>query len=177
MAGATTFATDNKFRTVRQGTTGNIRERAGYVCQKCDRIPLGTAPCRSPYLASTGVTAAEAEGWRAWACAYVEMDLEMHPESTYAPMLRLARTRARARINDDQNLVLTGVHPTAPGNYNPARERAIAEHSTQQPAEASAGPSRLVGDSDAAVHRGAEDSNVQLNYQDHLDEDTSMGPG
>jgi hypothetical protein len=129
------------------------------------------------YLASVGVTVAEAEGWRAWACAYVEMDLDMHPDSPYAPMLRTARTRARACIDNDQSLVLTGIHPVSPGNYNPERERVIAERNAQQPAEARARPSRVVEGSDAAVHRGAEDDDVQLSYQDQPDEDSSMGPG
>jgi hypothetical protein len=129
------------------------------------------------YLASVGVTVTEAKGWRAWACAYIEMDLEMHPDSTYAPMLWLARTHARACIDDNQKLVLTRVYPTSPGNYNPTRECAIAERNAQQPAEVQAGPSWVVKSSDAVVHRSVEDNNVQLNYQDQPDEDTSMGPG
>jgi hypothetical protein len=106
------------------------------------------------YLASIGVTATEAEGWRAWACAYIKMELEMDPDSTYTPMLRQARTRACAHIDNDQNLVLTGVHPTAPGNYNPGRECAIAECNAQQ---ALAGPSQVIEESDATVYQSAED--------------------
>jgi hypothetical protein len=128
------------------------------------------------YLASIGVTATEAEGWRAWACAYVEMELKEHPDSVHASMLRLARGRARARIDSDESWVLKGVHPTSPGNYNPGRERVIAERAAQQATEALAGPSRAVDDSDAAVHRSAEGNDVHLEYQDPVDEDSSMGP-
>ena len=129
------------------------------------------------YLASIGVTASEAKGWRAWACAYVEMELDMHPDSSHASMLEMARSRAHKCIDDDQELALKGLHPTAPGNYNPGRERAIAERNAQQLAEAQAGPSRVVDDNDTAVHQSAEDYDVHLDYEEQPDEDTSMGPG
>jgi hypothetical protein len=40
-----------------------------------------------------------------------------------------------------------------------------------------AGPSWVIEDSDAAVHQSAEDHDVQLDYENQPDEDTSMGPG
>jgi hypothetical protein len=92
-------------------------------------------------------------------------------------MLRIARTHARVCIDKDEGLVLKGVHPTAPGNYNPGRERAIAERTTQQSTEALIGPSPVIGDSDAAVHRGAEDDDIHLDYQDQPEGDSNMGPG
>ena len=104
------------------------------------------------------------------------MELELHPDGPCALLLRMARTHARACIDADQDLVLKGVHPTSPGNYNLGQEHAIAERAAQQPTEVPAGPSRVADDNDAAVHRSAEDSNIQLDYQDQLDEDTNMSP-
>ena len=55
------------------------------------------------------------------------MELELRPDSDHAEVLQLARTQAHKRIDKDPDLVLKGIHPTSPGNYNPGRERAIAK--------------------------------------------------
>ncbi len=55
------------------------------------------------YFASIGVTMDEAESWRAWATAYIDMELEERLASTHAPLLQQAKEQARARIDNDPN--------------------------------------------------------------------------
>ena len=55
------------------------------------------------YFASIGVTMDEAECWRAWATAYIDMELEERPASTHAPLLQQAKEQARARMDNDPN--------------------------------------------------------------------------
>ncbi|KAH9973137.1 hypothetical protein BGW80DRAFT_1252437 [Lactifluus volemus] len=75
------------------------------------------------YLAQSGVTPDEAEQWRPWATAYIEMTLTTHPDGTHTPILKQARNLARKRITDRPALALRSVHVDAPGNYNPIIER------------------------------------------------------
>jgi hypothetical protein len=83
------------------------------------------------FLASAGVLPSEAEQWRPWATAFIEMELDAHPGSTRAPTLRHARELARKSIEDNPALVLRSVHTDAPGNYNPALERAREARDSQ----------------------------------------------
>ena len=48
------------------------------------------------YFVSIGVTSDEAESWRAWAAAYIDMELEECPTSTHALLLQQAKEQARA---------------------------------------------------------------------------------
>ncbi|KAH9974440.1 hypothetical protein BGW80DRAFT_1251648 [Lactifluus volemus] len=75
------------------------------------------------YLAQSGVTPNEAEQWRPWATAYIEMTLSTYPDGTHTPTLKQARNLARERIADEPALALRSVHVDAPGNYNPIIER------------------------------------------------------
>lgn len=83
------------------------------------------------FLAWNGVPPDEAEQWRPWATAYIEMELIEHPGSARAPSLRQARDLARKRIAYDPTLALTSVHVDAPGNYNPALEQSRETRNTQ----------------------------------------------
>jgi hypothetical protein len=53
------------------------------------------------YLASISISANEAEDWQLWAAAFVEMELEEHPNSHHAQILRQARDKARECINNN----------------------------------------------------------------------------
>jgi hypothetical protein len=48
------------------------------------RLGVNEVAC---YLATIGVTAEEAEQWRPWAAAYVDMELEAQPNSYHVPKL------------------------------------------------------------------------------------------
>ena len=76
------------------------------------------------FLASVGVTTAEAETWRQWAAAYVDMSLTEHPEDA---LLQEALRDARARIDADHSLVLTKVNPGTLGYYSPVLEQSHAQ--------------------------------------------------
>jgi hypothetical protein len=71
------------------------------------------------FLAAVSVTTTEAEQWQPWATAYIDMELDAHPNSMYAPMLNEARGLARSRIMKDPKWVLTSVHLSAPGHFDP----------------------------------------------------------
>lgn len=131
------------------------------------------------FLATVGVTTAEAEQWRPWAAAYIDMELEKHPDSDATPMLKEARESARDRITKDPKWVLTSVHPSAPGYYNPERERARATRNPRgsrgKTRQAEAGPSSANRSNSAlrpAHPDDTEDGNVQLHYDNNQDEDT-----
>jgi hypothetical protein len=162
--------------------------------QLYDEAQFGTAATLSVnglarFLASVGVTADEAEQWRPWAAAYVEMELEEHPNGTHAQVLRQARDSARAHITSNPKWVFTKLHADAPGNYNPELEKSRAARRNTIQAEANnaeAGPSSAAGKADSTAasaradllaHPDAPDeSEVELDYEDELDEDTRMGP-
>jgi len=78
------------------------------------------------FLASVGVTMAEAETWRQWAAAYVDMSLTEHPEDA---LLQDAMRDARARIDADHSLVVTILTPYP--NFPPfiLRSRSLVLHS------------------------------------------------
>jgi hypothetical protein len=132
------------------------------------------------FFASVGVTADEAEQWRPWATAYIDMELEEHPNGSSANTLQEARTLAHRRIDQDSQWVLKKIHADAPGNYNPELERMRAERPPREPRQPEAGPSSVAtGDSITlrSTHPdAAEASDVQLGYGDGVDEDTRMGP-
>jgi hypothetical protein len=85
------------------------------------------------FLAANGVTQIEAEQWRPWATAYLEMELAVHPENAHAPALRQARDLAHKRIEEDPSFILTSVHTDAPGNYNPVLEQIRATRAAEFP--------------------------------------------
>jgi len=144
------------------------------------------------FLAATGVTPEEAEQWRPWAAAFVEMELEERPNSNHAPLLRQARELTHARIESDPTKALQRVHGKTPGNYRPERERLQAEQNPTQPRQSPAGssstpqpdsgPSKTTtGDRSRSRSRSvhpddARSQDVPLSYGDTPDEDTQMGP-
>jgi hypothetical protein len=132
------------------------------------------------FLASIGVPATEAEQWRPWAAAYVDMELDEHPQSDHAPMMRRAQEQARERIDIDPSKVVTRVHRSSPGYYNPNN---FISHSAQQPEDNSSNNAEA-GTSSTTLGRNtqrhpddAEEVEVSIGYGDDLDEDTAMGPG
>jgi hypothetical protein len=137
------------------------------------------------YFASVGVTTNDAESWRAWAAAYVDMELEERPASAWAPQLQQAKEQAHARINADPTWVLTRIHETSPGYYNPARENARTQRNTRNttqhaaPTRTEVGPSSVTLDGDtrmAHADDAQEEDVVHLGYEDSEDEDDGMGP-
>jgi hypothetical protein len=150
------------------------------------------------FLASVGVTSEEAEKWRPWAAAYVEMELEARPDAGYAQALRHAKDLARARITNNPALVLTRINPNSPGHWTPEgnQPQIEAQQETQQP---EAGPSSITADPPSAptelsvtTRENLEDGDSHMpyapsgaageeepspGYGDDLDEDTRMGPG
>jgi hypothetical protein len=132
------------------------------------------------YLASISVSADKAEDWRPWAAAYVEMELEEHPNSYHAQILKQARDKVRERIDNDPIWVFTKIHADAPGNYNLELVKARAlRHTTTQP---DAGPSpaaaKTSGSHSNPTHPDAtgDSETIRLNYGDDQGEDLTMGP-
>jgi hypothetical protein len=132
------------------------------------------------FLAATGVTTAEAEQWRAWATAYLEMDLERSPNGPRAELLRNAKQRARAIIDGNPQWILKNVHTNVPGNYNPGLERARAGRAQLPQAEAGSSSITVADPSTAApAYTHPDDAggtDTHLGYGDVEGEDTSMGP-
>jgi hypothetical protein len=134
------------------------------------------------FMASVGITAHEAEQWRPWAAAYIEMELEERPTSAHAPMLTQARDSARARIDSDTKWAFTKLHPDAPGNYNPERDRICAVRLTTTQAEVSAagaGPSNATRSHPDEATEGDVDVNYDGEGDDEDNEDNEedlMGP-
>ena len=79
------------------------------------------------FLASIGVTMAEAETWQQWAAAYVDMSLTEHLEDV---LLQEALRDAHAHINADHSLVLIKVNPGTPGYYSPVLEQSHMQRAT-----------------------------------------------
>lgn len=132
------------------------------------------------FLASIGVSANEAETWRPWATAFVEMELEARPNSNGAAMLRQARDLMRARIDEDPTRALQRIHPNAPGNYNPRIEASrAAKAEALRAAQAEAGPSSSVGaapdEKPTLEHVVEEDDRIRPNERTDYD-DLYMGP-
>jgi hypothetical protein len=102
------------------------------------------------FLASAGVQPEAAESWRPWATAFIEMELEEHPNGTHAPILRQARDLAKARIAADPKWVLKNIHHDTPGNYNPELEQTRATRGPRQPKrQQEVGPSSLAATPEA----------------------------
>jgi hypothetical protein len=141
------------------------------------------------FLAHAGVTAIEAEGWRAWATAYVEMEIEGQPNSYYTPVLKQAKQMAIDRITQDPKWVLRSLHPAAPGNYCPECEKAPNSHSTVRTSDdkasgnADAGPSSnsrsssITPDTLLDATPMIYDVNDEVSCGSDLDNDLRMGPG
>jgi len=150
------------------------RKQTYNVAQFGDESHLGINEV-ARFLATTGVPVVDAEQWRQWAAAYVDMELDEHPQSDHAPMLQRAKEQARARINSDPSRVVTRVHPSSPGYYNPAYENARAHRAAQQSEESSsshaeAGPSSTT--SGENPHDTAE-GEVHLSFGGDQDKDMS----
>jgi hypothetical protein len=143
------------------------------------------------FLAAVGMTTTKAEQWRPWAAAYVDMELDAHPNSMYAPMLNEARGLAQSRITKDPKWVLTSVHPSAPGHFdlqhiqNQTSQGSRKSHGKARQTEADsptntkAGPSSISRSNSTlrSVHPDdTEDNDAQLPYSTEQDEDSHMGP-
>ena len=118
-------------------------------------------------MASIRVSAEEAESLRAWATAYIKMELEEHPNGTNPSALRQARDEAHTHINRDLKWVLKNVHTDAPGNYNPVIKAncAMRQAELKQPCANNA-------DSPSAAQQQSthpnitSDNNIKLNYNE-----------
>ena len=150
------------------------------------------------FLASAGIQPEEAERWRSWVAAFIEMELEDHPTATHAPLFRFVHDRAMALIEGDPKWVLTGLHPDLPGNWDPHlkrqhKERVAKLQATQSEAGPSSAPAGTSGHPEQSLpaHTGGADPLADaLNYdsadngyseddgsgKEH-DDDTLMGPG
>ncbi|KAI0287759.1 hypothetical protein BC826DRAFT_1188804 [Russula brevipes] len=156
--------------------------------------PLAAASPRSVarYMATIGVSAGEADLWRAWAAAYVEMELEERPGGARVEELRRARNSAHAHIDGDPGRwALRNVDAKAPGNYNPAvgvgkarrarrAEQALLLVGAAEAAEA--GPSSVASAAQPESRPTGtrrpdtiEDADVVLKYPDPVD--ASEGDG
>ena len=134
------------------------------------------------FLASVSMTFDETEQWQPWAAAYVDMELEEHPNSSHAQILKRARDRARMRIDKDSKWVLAKIHATTPGNYNPELKkicaaRQMAVQTTKGNAKASS--SSTATEANLPLTRVThpdtpEEDEVQLYYGDQQGEDLSM---
>jgi hypothetical protein len=140
------------------------------------------------FLATNGVHPDEAEKWRPWATAYIEMELNRSTNSDHAPILIRARDMARKCIAENPAYVLRSVHADAPGNYNPALEQARKARrseieknkdaimtDTQQPPSCAAPPILTEDFAQTHILPMDEEGTVQISGWD--DEDTRMGPG
>ena len=130
------------------------------------------------------MTVAEAEIWRQWAAAYMDMLLTEHPEDV---LLQDAMQDAHARIDADHSLVLKKVNPGTPGYYSPVLKQSRAQCAAWRTAyhlrensstNAEAGPSAPMGEEAPASPVHPEDARegdtAYANEQE--DEDTQMGP-
>jgi hypothetical protein len=132
------------------------------------------------FLASIGVSAIEAESWRPWATAFMEMELVARPNSNGAAMLRQARDLMRARIDEDPTRALQRIHADAPGNYNPRIEASrAAKVEALRAAQAEAGPSSSVEtapEEEPTLEHVVEEDD-RMRPAEHADyDDLYMGP-
>jgi hypothetical protein len=79
------------------------------------------------YLVPISTTVA-AEQWQAWAAAYVEMELEMHPNSSHATQLREVQAQAHECIDQDHTPVLQNVSESSPGYHTPGSHTPRTTH-------------------------------------------------
>jgi hypothetical protein len=144
---------------------------------------FGTAPklgIRSVarFLAWNGVPPEEAEQWRPWATAYIEMSLSDHPDSARAPILKQARDLARQCITDHPEFILKSVHMDAPGNYNPALEQSREARSLQPAScEETADITRPMTPPDFAYTHIDHPDEEETTHNGWDDDNISMGPG
>ena len=108
------------------------------------------------------------------------MELNEHPQSDHAPMMCRAQEQAHQRIDINPSKVVTRVHQSSPGYYNP---NSFIGHAAQQPEDSSSNNAKA-GTSSTTLGRNtqrhpedAEEEEVHIGYRDDLDEDTAMGPG
>jgi hypothetical protein len=145
------------------------------------------------FLAHTGVTVFEAEGWCTWATAYIEMEIEAQPDSYYTLALQQAKQMAIDHITQDPKWVLWSLHPATPGNYCLGHGKASTSHKLVRTCDievsdgAEAGPS-TASRSSSTVHDALPDialmsydvddeDQVSVSYDSNLDNDLKMGPG
>jgi hypothetical protein len=126
------------------------------------------------YFALIGMTAEKAEQWRAWAAAYVDMEINESPNSRYSSLLQEARALSCERIRQDPSLVLKNVNNLSPGYYQlelePTPPRAMLHGAPHE-----AGPSAIAIDGDPSVlfdYTDDIEEVISLNYN----EDDRMGP-
>jgi hypothetical protein len=137
------------------------------------------------FLAHCGITTAEAEQWRAWATAYVEMELEREPDGNYAPLLKKARGMAIERVSKNPKWVIRTVSPMAPGNYNPTNEYTRVSHhespsdDADAPTTTAAAPSPDHRDDSLSsdTHSDSAEEEIRSHYDIEQDDDSRMGPG
>jgi hypothetical protein len=151
------------------------------------------------FFAFIGVTMEEAEQWRPWAAAYINMELEEHPESDHAQMLHRARQQMHTRINNNPDWVIARVYPTSPGYYNPGMQASLpvmntgTGPSTITSTNAEAGPSAIASTNVEAgpstttaaeniqvpdlLDVAIEDGEVSISFRGEQDKDMVMGPG
>jgi hypothetical protein len=135
----------------------------------------------SRFLACSGVTPEEAEQWRPWATAYIEMALSEYPNHPRTQILKQARDLARQSIADHPAFVIRSVHVDAPGNYNPALEqsrkaRGIQIASREQIADTTHPIARPLTPPDFAHTHITQPDEAEIAHT-WDDEVISMGPG
>ena len=127
------------------------------------------------YFALIGVTVEKAEQWRAWAAAYVDMEIDESPNSRYTSLLQEARALSHEHIRQDPSLVLKNVNKSSPGYYQPEHEP-MTPRAMLHGAPHEAGPSAIAVDADPAVlfdYTDDVEDAISLDYN----EDDLMGPG
>jgi hypothetical protein len=131
------------------------------------------------FLAWNGVPPDEAEQWRPWATAYIEMELIERPNSMRAPILKQAKDLARKCITDNPTFILKSVHVDALGNYNPALEQSQEVQSSQLAShEQMADTTHPMTPFDFAQTYTAQLDKTGISLAHGWDdEDTRMGPG
>ncbi len=149
------------------------------------------------FLASASVQPEEAEQWRPWVTAFIEMELEDHPTTTHAPLFQSACEQAMALIKGDPKWVLMGLHSDSPRNWDPHLKQQCKERATKlQAAQSEAGLPLAPADTSAHPGQslpphtdGTDPLANALNYNpsddgygeepntNEHDDDTLMGPG
>lgn len=139
------------------------------------------------YLASIGTTAEQAEQWRAWATAYVDMEIKAVPNSSHATQLREAQAQAHECIDQDHTLILQNVSRFSPGYYTPG---AHAHRTTRMQNNTRAHQLEMgnteADQSDDAINNdvqmqhiiadNADENDDQISYGNELEDIEPMGP-
>ncbi|KAI0288627.1 hypothetical protein BC826DRAFT_678041, partial [Russula brevipes] len=82
-----------------------------------------TSEAIARYLASIGVSATEAELWRPWAAAYVDMEIVERPNGRHTEGLKKTRDVARTAIDNSPKWVFSSVQHHVLGYYDPSGTR------------------------------------------------------